>query len=194
MNKTRPGCSASTNSGSWLTITIVPGQAASARATPVRDGGSRLFVGSSSRSRLCRPATCCASASFVFSPPDSVPASCRATSPVRLNIPSNARRTRSSASGACSRMCASTGTPGRRRGKADLHLALATRSDHPRCLHPLHAGEDRLRLLRPLGRLSPHHLGQQAQPLDLRLLAVRQRGQALLLEPARGLVLRVGAA
>src|SRR5881398_2823201 len=75
MNMTLPGCSASTNSGSWLTITIVPGHSASARATPLRDGGSRLLVGSSRSSRLCRPATSWASASFVFSPPDRVPAS-----------------------------------------------------------------------------------------------------------------------
>src|SRR5436305_1392003 len=70
MKSTRPGLSASTNSVSWLTMIIVPGQAASACATPTRDGGSRLLVGSSSSSRLCRPATSWARASLVFSPPD----------------------------------------------------------------------------------------------------------------------------
>ena len=60
---------------SWLTRIIAPGQPASASAIAVRDGGSRLFVGSSSRSRFFCPATSWASASFVFSPPESVPAS-----------------------------------------------------------------------------------------------------------------------
>src|SRR5213592_3745083 len=82
----------------------------------------------------------------------------------------------------------------RRLGKADLHLALAAWRHDARRLHPLDAGEDRPRLLGALLRLAPHHLGEEAQALDLGLLAVRQRRHALLLEPPRGLVLRVGAA
>ena len=82
----------------------------------------------------------------------------------------------------------------RRLRKADLHLALPPRRHHALRLHTFDAREDRLRLLGALFSLSPHHLGQQAQPLDLRLLAMRQRRQPLLLEPPGGLVLRVGAA
>ncbi len=65
--------------------------------SPSRDGGSRLFVGSSRSSRFFRPATSCASASFVFSPPESVPASWNARSPGRPNIPSSDRSDWSSA-------------------------------------------------------------------------------------------------
>ena len=60
-----------------------PASPAAPRRSPCGDGGSRLFVGSSSRSRFLRPATSWASASFVFSPPDSVPASWNAISPVQ---------------------------------------------------------------------------------------------------------------
>src|SRR5206468_6816400 len=67
----------------------------------------------------------------------------------------------------------------RRLGKADLHLALASGPHHARCLHPLDAGEDRLRLLGPLLRLAPHHSREEAQALDLGLLALRQRRHAL---------------
>ena len=45
--------------------------------------GSRLFVGSSSSSRLLRPTISIARASLVFSPPDSVPASWNTLSPDR---------------------------------------------------------------------------------------------------------------
>src|SRR5438128_582915 len=102
MNNTRPGCSASTNSGSWLTMTIVPGHSASARATPLRDGGARLLL--------------------------------------------------------------------------------------------VYSREDRLRLPGALLGLPPHHLGEQAQPLDLRLLAMGQRREPRLLATARHLVLGVSAA
>jgi hypothetical protein len=89
--RTRSGASACTNSGSWLTLIIAPGQRCNASATAVREGGSRLFVGSSSSSTLLRPATNCASASFVFSPPDSVPASWNAIAPESPNMPSRER-------------------------------------------------------------------------------------------------------
>ena len=91
MSSTRCGSSEATNSASWLTRTIAPGQTRSARPIASRDGGSRLLVGSSSSSRLCFPATSCASASFVFSPPESVPASWNAMSPERPNVPSRLR-------------------------------------------------------------------------------------------------------
>ena len=55
-------------------------------------GGSRLLVGSSSSSTLWRPHTSWASASLVFfSPPDNVPVSWWALSPLRPNIPSTPR-------------------------------------------------------------------------------------------------------
>src|SRR6202022_2970897 len=46
----------------------------------------------------------------------------------------------------------------------------------------------------PLLGLAPHDLRQHAQPLDLRLLPLRQRRQSLLLEHPRLLVLRIRAA
>ena len=70
---------------------IAPGQSTSASATDWRLPGSRLFVGSSSSSRLLRPTISIASASFVFSPPDSVPASWNTFSPVSPNMPSRPR-------------------------------------------------------------------------------------------------------
>ena len=76
-----------------------PATRASAIGRPRRAPGSRLFVGSSSSSRLWRPATSCASASFVFSPPDSVPASWKAFSPLSPNIPSRPRSSTSVVSG-----------------------------------------------------------------------------------------------
>ena len=81
----------------------------------------------------------------------------------------------------------------RRVGKADLDLALAPRSGHALGLHSLDAGEDRVGLLGAFCRLPAHHLGKEAQPLDLRLLPLREGSQPLLLEPPRRLVLRVGA-
>ena len=50
-----------------------------------------MFVGSSSSSRLLRPTISIASASFVFSPPDSVPASWNTLSPESPNMPSSPR-------------------------------------------------------------------------------------------------------
>ena len=82
----------------------------------------------------------------------------------------------------------------RRLGKVDLDLALAPRRGDPDRLHPLDSSEDRLSLLGPLLGLPPHHLREQAQPLDLRLLTVGQRGEALFLALARLLILRIGAA
>ena len=55
MSSTRWGSSDATNSASWLTSTIAPGQPRSARPIASRDGGSRLLVGSSRSSRLCLP-------------------------------------------------------------------------------------------------------------------------------------------
>src|SRR5205823_370451 len=52
-----------------------PGHPARASATASRAAGSRLLVGSSSRTTLCRPAKSWARASLVFSPPDRVEAS-----------------------------------------------------------------------------------------------------------------------
>ena len=70
---------------------IEPGQSLSASATAARLLGSRLFVGSSSSSRLLRPTISIASASFVFSPPDSVPACWNTLSPDSPNMPSRPR-------------------------------------------------------------------------------------------------------
>ena len=69
----------------------------------------------------------------------------------------------------------------RRLGKADLHLSLAARCNHALRLHALDPREDRLRLLGALLGLAAHHLREQAQALDLRLLPMRERGQPLLL-------------
>ena len=98
---------------SWLTRTIAPGHARQRLAIAVREGGSRLFVGSSSSSRFFRPATSCASASFVFSPPESVPASWNATSPLRPNMPEERPQRLVVASAEAAFMCASTSTPSR---------------------------------------------------------------------------------
>ena len=94
--RTRSGANAWTNSGSWLTMIIAPGHPCAPGRSPFA-GGSRLFVGSSSSNRFLCPATSCASASFVFSPPESVPASWNAIEPVRPNIPSSERSCWSSA-------------------------------------------------------------------------------------------------
>src|SRR5207302_1262020 len=110
ISSTRPGLKASTKSLSWLTARTVPGQAARACAKASREGGSRLLVGSSRISRLWLPATIWASASLVFSPPDSVPASWKASSPWIPNMPRTWRWTRSSAS-VMSRMWSSTERP-----------------------------------------------------------------------------------
>src|SRR5207302_11089200 len=107
MRRIRSGSRRSTNSASWLTTTSAPGQARSARAKASREGGSRLLVGSSRTSRLCRPAQIWARASFVFSPPERLPASWKAASPWRPNMPSSCRSTGSSASDA-SRMWSRT--------------------------------------------------------------------------------------
>src|SRR5207245_33608 len=74
------------------TSTIAPFHSRRAFPIAAREGGSRLFVGSSSSNRLWRPATSIASASFVFSPPESVPASWHASSPRSPNMASRPRR------------------------------------------------------------------------------------------------------
>ena len=82
-----------------------PGHPRRPSATAAREPGSRLLVGSSSSSRLWRPATRMPSASLVFSPPERVPASWCTLSPVRPIAPTMARRSVSAASGTCSRRC-----------------------------------------------------------------------------------------
>src|SRR5205085_1998619 len=82
ISSARLGSRSRTKSVSWLTRMIVPGQSASARAIASREPGSRLLVGSSSSNTLCRPPTSWLSASFVFSPPDRVPAAWKTLSPV----------------------------------------------------------------------------------------------------------------
>jgi hypothetical protein len=79
-------------------------------------------------------------------------------------------------------------------GKRHLHLALALGRRDLVCLQAVDALEDRFRGLRALGGLSPHDLGEHAQPVDLRLLPLGERCQALLLEHPRLLILRVSAA
>src|SRR5882762_10139907 len=70
-------------------------------------------------------------------------------------------------------------------GKRDLHLALAFWRGHLLRLHAVDTLEDRFRGPGALLGLAPHHLGEHAQPLDLRLLPLRQRGQPLFLELPR---------
>ena len=82
----------------------------------------------------------------------------------------------------------------RRFGERDLDLALPSRRRDPRSLHPLDSRENRLRLLGTLLGLPPHDFSKDTQALDLRLLAVGERSEPLLLAPACLLVLRIGAA
>jgi hypothetical protein len=58
----------------------------------------------------------------------------------------------------------------RRVGKADLDLAFAFGSSNLLRLQAIDAFEDRFGGARSLFSLPAHHLGEQAQPLDLRLL------------------------
>ena len=62
-----------------------------ALSTSPREAGSRLLVGSSSRSTLAADTTSIANASRVFSPPESTPAGFCTSSPVNRNEPRTLR-------------------------------------------------------------------------------------------------------
>ena len=83
-----------------------------APSTSSREAGSRLLVGSSSSSTLALETTRIASASRVFSPPDSTPAGLVASSPLNRNEPSTLRDSVSVSCGAACRMFSSTVSAG----------------------------------------------------------------------------------